>query len=283
MPIFALVTILINLLGHGLTFLPPNTWSFTGTVTEIRQVLVMGLSSKVARVQSDGFSAWVILRMASQSAELDDVVLEKVSKVTNGFVGDASNDPVGKVPNGLVGIGDQVRVSISGPHVSKNGVNWDLCEPLYSNYCRQGGLYDVGPLSGDWNIPLSPSNELIHYYQPNPSWEFALFWNTEKLNLGDSHTPQHHPENPGKVRPGCLALRAGDPYSRCWIVAHDAAYLPFLAVCPIPRCAQGLQPGGYLCLVERASSRAGRGGISLDAAGNLLVGNVDTRFLLLSV
>jgi len=274
MPIFALFAMFASLFGHGLTFNHPNTWSFTGTVTETRQVLVMGLSSKVARVQSDGFSAWVILRMESQSAELDDVVLEKARDVPNGFVGEAPND--------FVGVGDQVRVSISGPHVSKNGVDWDLCEPLYSNYCRQGGLYDVGPLSGDWNVPLSPSNEMIHYGQPNPSWEFALFWNTEKLNLGDSHSPQHHPENPGKVGPGCLALRAGDPCSRRWIAAHDAAHLPFLAVCPIPRFAQGLQSGGCLCVVERAASRAGRGRISLDAAGNLLVGNPDTRFLLLS-
>ena len=89
-------------------------WSFTGTVTEVRQVFVMGLPAQVALVHSSDFDAWVILRTASQSDELDDVVL-----------GDAQP-------------GDRVEVSIRGPHVLKSGVDWDLCEPIYSNYCRQG-------------------------------------------------------------------------------------------------------------------------------------------------
>jgi len=157
MPFISLIAIIFSLFGQGLTFSAPCTWSFTGTVTETRQVFIMGLPARVARVHSSDFEVWVIQRTASQSAELADVIL-----------GDAS-------------VGDQVRISLAGPHVSKNGADWDLCQPLYSNYCRQGGLYDNGPLSGDWNVPLSPSNEFIHGSHSNSSMEYPLFWNTEVL------------------------------------------------------------------------------------------------------
>ena len=157
MPFISLVAIIFSLFGQGLTFSAPHTWSFTGTVTETRQVFVMGMVSQVALVQSPDFDAWVIQRMESQTNELPEIVL-----------GDAS-------------IGDQVRVSITGSHVSKNGVDWVPCEPLYSNYCRQGGLYDIGPIADDWNMPISPSNEFIHYRNSSPSIAYPLFWNTEVL------------------------------------------------------------------------------------------------------
>ncbi len=134
-----------------------NKWSFGGNVLEIRQVYVMGLPAQIALVQSRDFEAWVILRMNSQSSELPEIVL------------------------GQAIVGDQVRVSISGPHVSKNGVDWNLCQPIYSNYCRQGGLYDIGPIATDWNMPLSPSNEFIHWGHANPSTEYPLFWNSQVL------------------------------------------------------------------------------------------------------
>jgi len=157
MPIFSLITIVVSLLGQGLTFSDPHTWSFVGTVIEKRQVLLIGLDTEVLRVQSVDFDTWVIQRMESQSMELGELVL-----------GNAS-------------VGDLVRVSISGSHVSQSGVDWDTCQPLYSNYCRQGSLYDTGPLSSDWSLPLSPSNEMIYWGHLNPSVETALFWNIEVL------------------------------------------------------------------------------------------------------
>ena len=156
----------------------PHTWSFTGVVVETRQVELMGFPAQIARVQSTDFDTWVIQRM-------DEGIFEVVL--------------------GTAKPGDLVRVSISGPQVSKNGVDWNLCKPADSNYCRLGALYDDGLLALDWNVPLSPSNEFIHLGHPNPSWEQALFWNTEKLNLGDRHTLRRRP------RPGLpgrhLALR----------------------------------------------------------------------------
>jgi hypothetical protein len=157
MPIFSVIALVISLYAQGLTFSSPHTWFFTGMVAETRQVLVMGLKARVALVQSKDFDAWVILRTASQSAELADVILGEAQP------------------------GDKVRVSITGPHVSKNGVDWDLCQPQFSNYCRQGWLYDTGPDSGDWYLPVSPSNLLIHSDHIGTSLEYPLFWNIEVL------------------------------------------------------------------------------------------------------
>lgn len=173
------VLLSILLLMQGLMF-SDQTWSFTGEVVEIRQVLVMGLPSQVALVQSADFEAWVILRMDSQSDELPVVIL------------------------GKAGVGDRVRVSISGAHVSKNGVDWDLCQPFYSNYCRQGGLYDTGPIATDWGLPLSPSNEFIHHGNSNPSLEYPLFWNTEKLAGYDNIITPSIYRSPGSQGGGAL-------------------------------------------------------------------------------
>ncbi len=157
MPAIYAVFLSIALLVQGLTFTAPNSWSFSGEVIETRQTHVMGLPAEIALVQSTNFEMWVILHTAAQSSELPEIVL------------------------GEAAVGDLVRVSISGPHVAKNGVDWDLCQPQYSNYCRQGWLYDTGPLGDDWKLPISPSNEMIHLEQHYPSTEYPLFWNTEVL------------------------------------------------------------------------------------------------------
>ena len=193
MPFISLVAIIFSLFGQGLTFSAPHTWSFTGTVIETRQVFVMGMVSQVALVQSPDFDAWVIQRMESQTNELPEIVL------------------------GLASIGDQVRVSISGPNISKNGVEWVLCQPLYSNYCRQGGMYDTGPIADDWNMPISPSNEFIHYRNSSPSIAYPLFWNTEVLKhapaLKHETCPYRSSSQPGRAHPCaiCLANRRVAP------------------------------------------------------------------------
>jgi len=178
MPFISLSAIIFSLFGQGLTFSAPNTWSFTGTVIETRQVFVMGMVSQVALVHSPDFDAWVIQRMESQTNELPEIVL------------------------GLASVGDQVRVSITGPHVSKNGVDWYPCQPLYSNYCRQGGMYDTGPIADDWNMPISPSNEFIHYRNSSPSIVNPLFWNTEVLKHAPALKRETCPYGPGSQAGG---------------------------------------------------------------------------------
>ena len=134
-----------------------NKWSFTGTVTEIRHIHAIGMPAQVAYIQSAGFNAWVF-----QSFETD-----------------IRTQPMLRL--GRARVGEQVKVSISGAHVIGNQVNWDLCEPRFSLYCKYGWLYDAGPYSPDLGAMVSPSNEFIHFRHPNPSWEQALYWNTERL------------------------------------------------------------------------------------------------------
>ena len=126
-------------------------WSFQGVVIERKAVLIMGMPTEVAKVQADGFAAWVILNVDTQTQQLGRVVL-----------GDAQ-------------IGDPVRVSIAG---DENGVDWEQCQPANSGYCQLGGLLDDGSFSPDWNAKVSPSNAFIHTGHPNLHWSQALFWNT---------------------------------------------------------------------------------------------------------
>ena len=237
-----------------------HKWWFTGKVIEVRHIHMIGMPARVAWVQSVGFRAWVFL-----SFETD-------------------KPSTGVLSLGKARAGDQVEVSITGPHALNDHVNWDLCEPRLSPYCSYGWLYDAGPFSPDWQVMLSPSNEFIHYGHPNLSWEQALFWNTEKLSFDDDNTPGFSTHlrdsgNPKPRRSGCLALRAGDPNSCHWIAVNDAACLPFLVESPITRGAQQCHAGGNLSLAKRTAFRAGRVGVPPGADGNLLAGNSDIRFL----
>jgi hypothetical protein len=221
------VLLSILLLAQGLMF-SDQTWSFNGEVVEIRQVLVMGLPSQIALVQSSDFEAWVILNMTAQSDELPEVIL------------------------GKAGIGDLVRVSISGPHVSENGVDWDLCQPIYSNYCRQGGLYDTGLIATDWGLPLSPSNEFIHHGNSNPSLEYPLFWNTEKLAGYDKTVPSIY-RSPGSQGGGALRSASIQAVS----AAHPLrpACLSRLAESAVGRVCGSCQPGCNLPMAAFPASR----------------------------
>ena len=128
-----------------------RAWSFQGVVIECKAVLLLGMPAEVARVQADGFAAWVILNLDSETHQLGRVVL-----------GDAQ-------------IGDPVQVSIAG---GENGVDWSQCQPANSGYCQLGGLLDDGSFSPEWNVKVSPSNAFIHTGHPHQHWSQALFWNT---------------------------------------------------------------------------------------------------------
>lgn len=132
--------------------------AFTGTVVDVRDVVLVGNTpAKVALVQADFGKVWVILRI-EPGAIVDKAVI----------LGEAQ-------------VGDQVQVSISGPHVLQDQVDWKLCQPPDSAYCQFGAAYEDAPLSADWNIPLSMSNEFIRYGRAGPHFSNALFWNTVVL------------------------------------------------------------------------------------------------------
>ncbi len=126
-----------------------NTWRFNGKVVDVQSVSLFGFPAEVAKVQSRYFAAWVVQRM-------DRLQLASAP----------------------VKVGDWVNVSISGPHVSREKVDWSLCKSE-SDYCALGSLVDSGLASPDTIFPLSPSNELIHFNRVSPQWNKALFWNTD--------------------------------------------------------------------------------------------------------
>lgn len=175
-------------------------WSFAGTVTETRQVHLLGMPAEVAKVQSNGYYAWVILRVETGTYEMGEISLGKAR------------------------IGERVRVSISGPHVLSDRVDWKVCEPADSAVCRFGELYDDGPLSLDWNIPLSPSNEFIQVGHPNLHWSAGLFWKTEKIDSAGSSVPEKPQPRPGPGIPEAASH-------------HNETRLAFLAEGSILGCA----------------------------------------------
>lgn len=129
--------------------------SFTGLVLDVREVrLVANTRAQVALVQGDFGKTWVILRVEPGPITSEAVVL------------------------GEARVGDQVQVSITGSHVLPDQVDWSLCQPAASAYCQFGTAYEDAPLSLDWNIPLSPSNEFIRYGRNGPHYSTALFWST---------------------------------------------------------------------------------------------------------
>ncbi len=259
MPTLSAFVLLLSLFGQGLIYSPPHTWLFRGTVSEVRQVHLLGMPAEVANVQAADFSAWVILNLDTETHQLGKIIL------------------------GSARPGDRVQVSISGPHVLADRIDWKLCPPADGPVCQFGRLYDDGPLSLDWHIPLSPSNEFIHYRHPNPHWSYGLFWKTEKLNLDDNDAPGNSRprRSPGTPEPGCLALRTGALRAVAGTFADDAACLPFLAEGPIRRSTPGLHAGGNLSLVEHLAAGAGRVGVPAGADGDFLVGNADRQLLFL--
>jgi len=134
---------------------PFVTHHFTGQVLEIREVVILANTrAQVALVQTDFYRAWVILRVEPGRLARNVIMLGEAQP------------------------GDQVQVFITAPHVFPEQVNWSFCQPAASDYCQFGAAYEAAPLSLDWNIPLSLSNEFIHYGHAGPHYSNALYWFT---------------------------------------------------------------------------------------------------------
>lgn len=162
--------------------------AFTGTVVDVREVVLVGNTpARVALVQADFGKAWVILRV-EPGAIVDEAVI----------LGEAQ-------------VGDQVQVSIGGPHVFQERVDWMLCQPADSAYCQFGAAYENAPLSTDWNIPLSPSNEFIHYGHAVNHYLNALPWNTVVTNPSRTAGLDLNRNHPAAGTRGVFRL-AGPPY-----------------------------------------------------------------------
>ncbi len=220
-----------------------NKWWFRGTVIEIRHIHAIGMPAQVAHIQSAGFQAWVFLSFETGIPHQPQLTLGKAR------------------------LGDYVEVSIAGSHVLPNQINWDLCEPRYSLYCSYGWLYDAGPFSPDWQVMLSPSNEFIHYGDPNISWEQGLYWNTEKIN------DANHNHKPGTPRfTGSKPARAGGHIPADEAPGANATGIHCLVASDNSGRHPGLQSTWSGHLAEQSQSRAGRSTAKPDGDGDRLAG-----------
>lgn len=139
-------------------------WSFGGIVTDVRRATLLGQPGQVARVQGTDFAVWVALKV--QRLRLADTAIRR---------------------------GDQVLVSISGPHVLLNEVDWSQCGSMNVTgvstfeYCAMGDVLDDGLLNLETGYKLSPSNELIRSGRAAQRWQAGvLYWNTSLLQRGFS-------------------------------------------------------------------------------------------------
>ncbi len=124
-----------------------RAWSFSGQVTEIRDVSLLGEPAQVVKVGD----IWAVARIGAVS-----------------------------LASAPLATGDRVVVSISGAHVSQAGVDWSQCD-RDEKYCRLGALLDSGLDSPDLAYPLTPSNDLIHHGRAARHWmDGALFWNLDQ-------------------------------------------------------------------------------------------------------
>jgi hypothetical protein len=137
-------------------------WSFGGIVTDVRRATLLGQPGQVARVQGTDFAVWVALKV--QRLQLADAAIRR---------------------------GDQVLVSISGPHVLLNEVDWSQCGNVEARgvssyeYCALGDVLDDGLFGLDAGYKLSPSNELIRAGRTAAHWQTGLlYWNTSLVQRG---------------------------------------------------------------------------------------------------
>ncbi len=174
-----------------------RSWSFSGTVTDIRDVTLLGEPARVVQVAD----TWVVSRIGEVS--LASSPLE---------------------------VGDTVTVSISGAHVSESGVDWAQCEGD-PEYCRLGKLLDAGLDSPDTDYPLSPSNELIHKGAAARHWRYGvLFWSIEPMQPDEDkeylRLPAGMPALPdgthiAGILCGRRTLVVVDQRPRAWLYIHD--------------------------------------------------------------
>jgi hypothetical protein len=131
-------------------------WSFGGIVTDVRRATLLGQPGQVAQVQGTDFAVWVALKV--HRLQLADAAIRR---------------------------GDQVLVSIDGPHVLLNEVDWSQCGSMNVTgvssfeYCAMGNALDDGLLNLETGYKLSPSNELIREGRTAKRWQAGvLYWNT---------------------------------------------------------------------------------------------------------
>lgn len=167
---------LTNSVDQKLTFDPKkNEWSFSATILQFKDVIYTGAPSQIAMVQyldrGDGIARqmWIVVS----------------------FGGNSWYPDVFRFTDQKLNIGQKVLLTLSGPYVSKSGVNWDKC-PLHDAFCHAARRAEGnGPIALDWNnVEIVPTNELIWSGHRTASWwGGALCWKITVLSDGMNSNP----------------------------------------------------------------------------------------------
>lgn len=162
---------------QSLSFDPKkNEWSLSATILQFKDVFYMSSPSQIAQVRyldrRDGTALrmWIVVSFGGNSWYPD--VFHFASQKLN--------------------IGQKVLLTLSGPYVSKSGVNWDKC-PLDDAFCHAARRAEGnGPIALDWNnVEIVPTNELIWLgHRTSSWWGGALCWKitilSDRISLNSS-------------------------------------------------------------------------------------------------
>ena len=133
-----------------------NEWSFTATIIQIKDAYLIGGHGQVALVEYLTGPCRGCTTTTGHDGKLDKMWVAVSFGESKYFDGSFYLSDRKLVP------GDKIRLSLSGPYVSKSGVNWYAC-PMDDEYCQWAGLADGnGPTAIDWdNVEINSTNELI--------------------------------------------------------------------------------------------------------------------------
>jgi hypothetical protein len=116
-----------------------RSWTFFAKVVQLKDVSIYGRPGTIAKIEymrkGELEYGWAVI-------QIDDFFFtEEIAAVM---------------------VGKEIRLQVSGDHVSSKGVNWDECVRS-DKYCQNAGFIEGGfPVSEDYRLMICPSNTMIY-------------------------------------------------------------------------------------------------------------------------
>ncbi len=125
-----------------------RSWTFFAKVVQLKDVSIYGRPGTIAQIEymrkGEPEYGWVVI-------QIDDFFFtEKIAAIM---------------------VEKEIRLQVSGEHVSSKGVNWDACA-RNDKYCQNASFIEGGfPVSEDYDgLTICPSNELIYSGYASDDW-----------------------------------------------------------------------------------------------------------------
>ncbi len=138
-----------------------RSWAFSAKVLQLKDVSIYGRPGTIAQIEY----------LRKEQPQYGWAVV----KIDDFYFGEEAN---------MITVGQEIRLVVSGEHVSSKGVNWDTC-PRSDKYCQNAGFIEGAfPVSEDYNgLTICPSNELIYSGYASDDWiNGMLAWKIEIEN-----------------------------------------------------------------------------------------------------